>query len=182
MVRRTRHHDGRFAKAGEAVSGEAQHAAKQAQLAKRVARSTSRKHKLHALFAARISSLEGASDVKTVERNRHALARCDRWMIARFALTCSESAAPLRRRTSALFKKSRLQRSGQAAGRSPSGQLLHPTRRGASRRFLPSGQADLLFVIHLAFDRTASGDRTLLVAERFQIPHPAAEELIEILR
>ena len=85
MVKYTRHHDGRFAKVGKGVSADALHKAKQAQLAKRVAGSSTTVPKLHALFAARIRSLDGASDKKTVTRNRSALARCNAWLIKRGA-------------------------------------------------------------------------------------------------
>jgi integrase len=77
-----RHYDGRFAKPGEAVSGEAAYAAKQADLSARDARSPDRggMMQLSTIFTAYISHLERKGrDPKTVARNRYSLTRLQRW-------------------------------------------------------------------------------------------------------
>jgi integrase/recombinase XerD len=85
MDARERHTDGRFAKAGEAVSAETAHAAKQAELAARDAGSSTEggtvQRQLHPLFAAYVAHLERKGrDGKTVARNRASLARLDGWL------------------------------------------------------------------------------------------------------
>ncbi|MGD0167757.1 MAG: tyrosine-type recombinase/integrase [Gaiellaceae bacterium] len=78
-----RHHDGRFAKQGEAISAEAALAAKQAELLEREAGSSHEGGpvKLHPLYAAYISHLERKGrDPKTVSRNRCSLARLQVWL------------------------------------------------------------------------------------------------------
>ena len=78
-----RHHDGRFAKAGEAVSAETALRAKQAELAAReTASSKGGTVKLHPLFEAYLSHLERKGrDPKTVARNRSSLVRLERWLV-----------------------------------------------------------------------------------------------------
>jgi hypothetical protein len=79
----TRHHDGRFAKAGEAISVDALHREKQAELAAREAGSSKggATTMRHPLFAAYISHLKRkGSDPKTCVRNRHAFARFETWL------------------------------------------------------------------------------------------------------
>jgi hypothetical protein len=84
MGRYLRHHDGRFATAGEAVSAEAQLEAKQAEFAAREAGSSkggTMPTKLHPLFSSYLSHLERKGDKdETVNRNRHALARHVAWL------------------------------------------------------------------------------------------------------
>jgi integrase/recombinase XerD len=80
---RARSHDGRFAKAGEIVSAEAAHEAKQAELAARETDSsdTGGTMQLHPSFAAYVAHLERKGrDPKTVSRNRYALVRLNRWL------------------------------------------------------------------------------------------------------
>src|SRR5688500_4952573 len=84
MVRYSRHHDGRFAKAGKAVSAGSQRAAKQAELAERATRFSpggTRGQALHRLFDEYLSHLaRKGDDSKTVRRNRYALARHFCWL------------------------------------------------------------------------------------------------------
>ncbi len=78
-----RHHDGRFAKAGEAISAEDALAAKQTDLAAREASSSTKGgtvKDLHPLFAAYVAHLERKGrDPKTPARNRYSLARLNGW-------------------------------------------------------------------------------------------------------
>jgi integrase len=79
-----RHFNGRFAKAGEAVTAEAAHEAKQAELAAREAGSPEGgtvQQQLHPIFAAYLSHLERKGrDHKTIARNLCALARLNGWL------------------------------------------------------------------------------------------------------
>jgi hypothetical protein len=78
-----RHFDGRFAKAGRAISAEAAHEAKQSELAAREAGSPKggTVQQLHSIFAAYVSHLERKGrDPKTTARNRCALVRLNGWL------------------------------------------------------------------------------------------------------
>jgi integrase/recombinase XerD len=80
---RDRSHDGRFAKAGGAVSAEAALEAKQAELAARATDSPNRGGTavLHQVFQAYLAHLERKGrDPKTVSRNRYALGRLNEWL------------------------------------------------------------------------------------------------------
>jgi integrase len=83
MDRYTRHHDGRFAKPGEAVSAADLHREKQGELAARRAGSSKggTAMTLHTLSAAYLAHLERkGSDPKTRARNEYALARYEAWL------------------------------------------------------------------------------------------------------
>lgn len=86
MDSRRRHLDGRFARAGEAVSLEAALAFKRAELARRDAEATERtsamkSQELHPIFAAHVSKLERTGrDTKTVNRSFYALRRLEGWL------------------------------------------------------------------------------------------------------
>jgi Phage integrase SAM-like domain len=77
-----RHHDGRFARAGEAVSAEAALEAKQGELAARETVSPKGGTvKLHPLFEAYLAHLERKGrDPKTVTRNRASFVRLACWL------------------------------------------------------------------------------------------------------
>jgi integrase/recombinase XerD len=78
-----RNFDGRFAKAGEAISAEVAHEAKQIELAAREAGSPKggTVQQLHPIFAAYLSHLERKGrDPKTTVRNRCALGRLNGWL------------------------------------------------------------------------------------------------------
>jgi integrase/recombinase XerC len=79
----TRDHDGRFAKPGQEVSASAQHAAKQAELAKRnvVPKKRTDTRALHPFFVTYVAHLERKGrDPKTVKRNAVGLRRLSSWL------------------------------------------------------------------------------------------------------
>jgi integrase len=78
-----RHYDGRFAKAGEAVSAEALYAVKQAELAARnaVPKEGTDMHPLHPFFVTYVTHLERKGrDHKTIDRNAYGLRRLATWL------------------------------------------------------------------------------------------------------
>lgn len=82
-VTRPRHHNGRFAKAGEVVSAEALRVSKQAELAARnaVPKEGTAMHDLHPFFVNYVAHLEWKGrDPKTSKRNAHGLRRLSTWL------------------------------------------------------------------------------------------------------
>jgi hypothetical protein len=76
-----RHYDGRFAKAGEAVSAQVLHAAKQTELAAQnaVPKEGTDVHPLHPFFVTYVTHLERKGrDPKTIDRNAYGLPRGSR--------------------------------------------------------------------------------------------------------